>query len=176
MKKFFAFFFFLRRTKKNSKNSKTLSPVGAETASLATSSARIPTLLLRKKVATGAMDSATPKPSSLGSREQATATSEGSRPSDLKKAAASATWLGLRASSEGHRRTALASDEEEELALSFSFAPKPACSRRAESVADGALDVRNGKIPLQQAKNPVGGDDRADAGNRPEILRCFDQF
>ena len=54
--------------------------------------------------------------------------------------------------------------------------PKVHIGRRAENVADGALDVRNGKIPLQQAKNPVGGDDRADAGNRPEILRCFDQF
>jgi hypothetical protein len=55
-------------------------------------------------------------------------------------------------------------------------APKVDIGWRAENVADGTLDVRNGEIPLQQAKDPVGGDERVDAGNRPEILRCFDQF
>ena len=57
-----------------------------------------------------------------------------------------------------------------------SVRPKVHIGWWVENVTDGAHDVRNGKVPLQQAKDSVGGNDRADTGNRTEILRCFDQF
>ncbi len=57
-----------------------------------------------------------------------------------------------------------------------SVRPKIHIGWGAENAADGTLDVKNGKISLQQAEDPVGRDHRADAGDRSKFLRRLDQF